>query len=115
MSLALESQHQWRMDPLYKQFFHNSAMVNIEGTDLGRRIVQTFKDLGLETKAEVVGPEELRGRYPLFWDADYKEAKDCYVNPEAGWAEAASALRAVISEAVSYGVEYVEGSVSRLP
>ncbi|KAL9609985.1 MAG: hypothetical protein Q9167_005287 [Letrouitia subvulpina] len=77
-------------------------------------MVQNFKDLGVESKAEVIRPEELRKRYPLFWDADYKEAKDCYVNPEAGWAEAAPALKAVITEAVSYGVDHVEGSVSRL-
>ncbi|KAL8897116.1 MAG: hypothetical protein Q9207_007377, partial [Kuettlingeria erythrocarpa] len=114
MSLALKSQHQWRTDPLYKQFFHESGMVNIEGTGLGRQMVQNFKDLGVDSKAEVVGPEELRKRYPLFWDADYEEAKDCYVNPEAGWAEATSALRAVIAEAVSYGVEFVQGSISRL-
>ena len=114
MSLALKSQHEWRTDPLYKQFFHESGMVNIEGTGLGRRMIQNFKDLGVRSKAEVVGPEELRKRYPLFWDTDYTEATDCYVNPEAGWAEAASALKAVIAEAISYGVEYVEGSVSRL-
>ncbi|KAL8760160.1 MAG: hypothetical protein Q9184_003417 [Pyrenodesmia sp. 2 TL-2023] len=76
MSLALKSQHQWRTDPLYNQFFHESGMVNIEGTGLGRRMVQNFKDLGVESKAEVVGPEELTKRYPLFWDADYKKAKD---------------------------------------
>lgn len=114
MSLALKSQHEWRTNPLYKPFFHESGMVNIEGTGLGRRMIQNFKDLGVKSKAEVVGPEELRKRYPLFWDADYTEAKDCYVNSEAGWAEAASALKAVIAKAVSYGVDYVEGSVSRL-
>ena len=114
MSLALKTQHEWRTNPLYKQFFHQSGMVNIEGTGLGRRMIQNFKDLGVESKAEVVGPEELKKRYPLFWDTDYTEAKDCYVNPEAGWAEAASALRAVIDEAIKHGVEYVEGSVSRL-
>lgn len=114
MSLALKSQHKWRADPLYKHFFHESGMVNIEGTGLGRRMIQNFKDLGVESKAEVVGPEELRKRYPLCWDADYQEAKDCYVNPEAGWAEAASAPKAVIAEAVSCGVDYIDGSVLRL-
>ncbi|KAL8687403.1 MAG: hypothetical protein Q9218_006412 [Villophora microphyllina] len=114
MSLALKSQHQWRTDPLYKQFFHESGMVNIEGTGLGRRMIQNFKDLGVESKAEVVEAEELKKRYPLFWDTDYEEAKDCYINPEVGWAEAASALRAVIAKAVEYGVEYIDGSVSKL-
>ena len=89
-------------------------MVNIEGTGFGRRMIQNFKDLGIDSKAEVVQPKELRKRYPLFWDADYKEAQDCHINTEAGWAEAASALKAVIAEAVKYGVQYVEGSVSRL-
>ena len=114
MSLALESLKEWRTDPLYKQFFHESGMVNIEGTGLGRRMIHNFKDLGVNSKAEVIEPSELRRRYPLFWDADYKEAKDCYVNPEAGWAEAASALKAIIAEAVRYGVKYVEGNVSAL-
>ena len=114
MSLALKSQHEWRTNALYKQFFHQSGMVNIEGTGLGRRMVQNFKDLGVKSKAEVIEPGELRKRYPLFWDADYKEANDCYVNLEAGWADATSALKAVIAEAVRYGVDYVEGTVSRL-
>ena len=114
MSLALRSQHEWRTNPFYKPFFHQSRMVNIEGTGLGRRMVQTFKDLGVKSEAEVIGPEELRERYPLFWDADYREANDCYVNPEAGWADAAFALRAVIAEAVNYGIHYVRGTVSRL-
>lgn len=114
MSLALKSQHEWRTNPLYKQFFHESGMVNIEGTGLGYRMLQNFKELGVESKAEVIRPAELKKRYPLFWDADYNEAKDCYVNPEAGWAEDAPALKAVIAEAVSFGVKYVEGSVSRL-
>ncbi|KAL9033960.1 MAG: hypothetical protein Q9214_007265, partial [Letrouitia sp. 1 TL-2023] len=54
MSLALKSQHEWRTNPFYKQFFHESGMVNIEGTGLGHRIVQNFKDLGVESKAEVI-------------------------------------------------------------
>ena len=77
-------------------------------------MVQNFKDLGVKSKVEVIDPEELKKRYALFWDADYREANDCYVNPEAGWAEAASALKAVIAEAVNHGVDYVEGSISRL-
>ena len=114
MELALKSQHQWRTDPLYSQYFHESGMVNIEGTGLGRRMIQNYVDLGVSTKAAVIGPEELKKRYPLFWDTDYSKAKDCYVNPQSGWAEAASAVKTVIQTAVDDGVEYVEGTVTKL-
>ena len=114
MGLALKAQHKWRTDPLYSQFYHESGMVNIEGTGLGRRMLQNYEDLGISTKAEVIGPEELKERYPLFWDTDYSAAKDCYINPESGWAEAASAVKAVIQAALDDGVEYVEGPVSKL-
>ena len=114
MSLALKAQHEWRTNPLYSQYYHTNGMVNIEGTGLGRVMIQDFKDLGVESKAEVVDPNELKRRYPWFWDADYKEATDCYVNPEVGWAEAATSLRAVIAEAIKDGVEYVEGGISKL-
>ena len=114
MELALQAQHEWRTDPLYSQFYHESGMVNVEGTGLGRRMLQNYKELGVSTKAVVIGPEELKERYPLFWDTDYSAAKDCYVNPESGWAEAASSVKAVTQAAVDDGVEYVEGTVSRL-
>ena len=114
MELALKSQHEWRTDPLYSQYFHESGMVNIEGTGLGRRMIQNYKDLGVDTKAVVIGPEELKKRYPLFWDTDYSAAQDCYVNPQSGWAEAATAVKTVIQSAVNDGVEYVEGTVTKL-
>lgn len=114
MGLALKAQHKWRTDPLYSQFYHESGMVNIEGTGLGRRMLQNYEDLGVSTKAEVIGPEVLKERYPLFWDTDYSAAKDCYINPESGWAEAASAVKAVIQAALDDGVKYVEGTVSIL-
>ena len=65
MRLALKAQHEWRSNPLYSQYFHQSGMVNIEGTGLGRRMVQNFKDLGVETGAEVVDSNELKRRYPF--------------------------------------------------
>ena len=114
MSLALKAQHEWCTKPLYSQYYHENGMINMEGTGLGRRMVQNFKDLGVESKAEVIDSDELKRRYPLFWDADYSETTDCYVNPEAGWAEAATSLKAVIVEAINDGVEYVEGNVSKL-
>ena len=114
MELALQSQHEWRTDPLYSQYVHESGMVNIEGTGLGRRMIQNYKDLGVDTKAVVINPEELKRRYPLFWDTDYSAANDCYVNPQSGWAEAATAVKTVIQSAVDDGVEYVEGTVTKL-
>ena len=56
------------------QFYHQSGIVNIECTGLGRRMIQTSNDLSVARKAEIVRPEDLRKRYPLYWDADYREA-----------------------------------------
>ena len=114
MELTLKSQHEWRTDPLYAQYFHESGMMNIEGTRHGRRMIQNYKDLGVATQAAVVRPEELKKRYPLFRDTDYSEAKDCYINPQSEWAEEASDVKTVIETAVDEGVEYVQSTIIKL-
>lgn len=109
MELALEAQHEWRTDPNYSQFYHESGMVNIEGTGLGRKMIQNYKDLGISMTAVIIDPENLKKRSPLFWDCDYSAAKDCFVNPQSGWA-----VKTVIQAAVDDGVVYFEGTISRL-
>jgi glycine/D-amino acid oxidase-like deaminating enzyme len=45
MEKALEAMHFWRTDPLYKPFYYESGYVKIDDTDLGRRMIENYKQL----------------------------------------------------------------------
>lgn len=115
MRLMLKSRQYWEERPLYKRFYHKCSLVNIDSTDLGKRIVENYAKLGEPSEAKVIKLKELKTYFSgLFEDADESDIHDCYVNFRCGWAEAAPALQAVVDAAVNNGVQYVEASISRL-
>lgn len=113
--LALKAREAWKSDPLYQPFYHQSGMVNIDDTGLGRRILKNYARLGVDPGASILTPEEMKGRYDgLFADADYEGVEEIYVNPSSGWAEATLALGAVIEASIANGVDYRQGDVKSL-
>ncbi|KAH8590091.1 sarcosine oxidase-like protein [Bisporella sp. PMI_857] len=115
--LAIEARKAWLNDPLYKTFYHQSGLVNMDDTGLGRKIIKNYEELQEPHECELFGPEEMRVRYDgLFADTQYAGvgAKDIFFNPISGWAEARLAVRAVIEEALKNGVKYVSGHVESL-
>ena len=60
MELALKSQHEWRTDRLYSQYFYESGMINIEENGSGRSIAQNYRELSVDTKAAVISLGELK-------------------------------------------------------
>jgi sarcosine oxidase/L-pipecolate oxidase len=113
--LALEARNAWKNDPLYKPFYHQSGMVVLDDTGLGRKIIKNYEDLKAHSEAVIIRPDELKARYDgLFADAEYKGVDDIFINPLSGWVEAASAVRAVIEAAVANGVKYIAGDVAKL-
>lgn len=114
LAMALRAQYQWRTNPLYSQFYHESGMVNIEETGQGRRMINNYALWRVPTGATVVSPEQLRAHYPIFQDTDYTDVKEIFVNPESGWVEAKPALTAVIKAAINLGVNYIQGTVMKI-
>ena len=113
--LALKARELWTKDPLYQPFYHKSGLVNLDESDLGRRILKNYETLKEETGSEIIGPDEMKTRYDgLFADTDYRGVKDIFINPTSGWAEATSAVRQVMEAAVGNGVKYIEGDVETL-
>jgi sarcosine oxidase / L-pipecolate oxidase len=115
MEKALEAMQFWRTDPLYKPFYHESGYVKIDDTDLGRRMIENYKQLKSDISPELVEPEELKMRYDGFFsDTNFDGVREIFVNSKSGWAEAKEALKATIDAAVSAGIKYVEGDIARL-
>ena len=115
VALALEAQDSWRQNPLYKPYYHETGMMVIDDVGLGPKIIQNYKDLGVDFAAEMLNPEEARSRFNgMYQDADWTDVKEVFWNPRSGWAEAATALGKTIEAIVERGVTYVEATVSNL-
>jgi sarcosine oxidase / L-pipecolate oxidase len=114
MRLAIKAQELWRSDPLWSRFYHESGIVKLEQGDTGRQMVENYKRLGVPSKAYITDPTTIQKDYPLFRDAEWSQAQDCFVNPESGWAEATAALKAATEAALSLGVHYVDSGASKL-
>jgi sarcosine oxidase / L-pipecolate oxidase len=113
--LALKARGLWKNDPLYQPFYHQSGLVNMDESDLGRRIIQNYESLNEDTGSEIIDSAEMKTQYNgLFADTNYRGVKDIFINPTSGWAEAMRAVREVIEAAISNGVKYVEGDVKTL-
>jgi sarcosine oxidase/L-pipecolate oxidase len=113
--LALEARELWKNDPLYKPFYHQSGLVNMDESDLGHRIIRNYETLNEKTGSEIIGPDEMKTRYNgLFADTDYEKVKDIFINPTSGWADAMLAVKNVIEAAVDNGVQYVQADVEVL-
>ena len=84
MGLAVKAQDRWRNDPLYSRFYHESGIVKIETGDNGKKMVENFKELGIDSPAHLVDVDTLKKQYPLFRDTNFNSAKDCYINPSSG-------------------------------
>ncbi|RDL31477.1 uncharacterized protein BP5553_09686 [Venustampulla echinocandica] len=113
--LALEAREAWKSDPLYTPFYHQSGLVNLDNTGLGRKIVRNYEDLKVYSEAAIISPEEMKGRYNgLFADTDYQDVEEIFINPLSGWAEATPAVGAVIEASVANGVKFVEGDVKNI-
>lgn len=115
MEKALEAIHIWRTDPLWRPFYHESGLINIDNTGLGRRMIENYKTLKVDIQPEMVNPEDFRKRYGGFFaDTDLSSVEEIFVNVKSGWAEASKALEAMTDTAVSAGVNYIQGSVASL-
>ncbi|CAD6573946.1 MAG: hypothetical protein ASARMPREDX12_006334 [Alectoria sarmentosa] len=115
--LGLQALERWREDPLYMQWYHQSGLAKATDERFGRvqKIFDNYKELGVDVKAELFSPKEMKTRFGgLYTDGDFTDVDDVLWNPSSGWAEAARALKATIEAAVDNGVHYVSAPVAKL-
>lgn len=113
--LALEAREAWVNEEMYKPFFHQSGMVVLDDTGLGKKIIENYESLKAYSESVIVGVDELKSRYDSLFDgADYRGVDEIFINPLSGWAEAKTAVRKVIEAAIDNGVKYISGDVDKL-
>ncbi|KAH9225029.1 FAD dependent oxidoreductase [Leptodontidium sp. 2 PMI_412] len=113
--LALEAQHLWRTDPIWKPFYHESGVVWITPTSFAKQVQKNFAELGVEADLQICSVEEARTLYSgLFEEADYTGVKEVLVNKTSGWAEAKEALQNTIKTSVDLGVKYITSEVTAI-
>jgi glycine/D-amino acid oxidase-like deaminating enzyme len=110
--LALEAQHLWRTDEVWRQFYHESGVVWISPTSFAEQVLKNYAELGVKADLRAYPVEEARALYDgLFDDADYTAVKEVLVDRTSGWAEAKEALQNTIETAVGLGVKYITAEV----
>jgi sarcosine oxidase/L-pipecolate oxidase len=115
MEKALEAIHVWRTDPLYKPFYHQSGLINIDNSGLGRRMIDNYKALGADVVPEMIPPQDFKKLYGGFYQhTDFRDVDEIFINKASGWAEASKALKALIDAAIALGVRYVEANIQTL-
>lgn len=115
--LGLQTLERWRADPLYKQWYHQSGLAKATDERFGKvqKDFDNYKELGVDVKAELLNPEDMKTRFEgLYADGDFTNVDDILWNPSSGWAEAARALKATIEAAIENGVHYVSAPVAKL-
>ena len=114
--LALKAREAWKSDPLYQPYYHQSGLVNVDDTGLGRRIIGNYEQLGVSNhQARIVGPDEMKTMYSgLFEGTDWRGVKEVFVNDGSGWADATKAVQKITEMAKANGVKFIEGDVENL-
>ncbi|KAL9112916.1 MAG: hypothetical protein Q9227_002780 [Pyrenula ochraceoflavens] len=114
MKLALESMHEWRSNPIYRRFYWENGILIIDDSGWGRKCLENYKLLHAENKAEILSREAALERFPIFSEAKWDGAEECYWNPGSGWAEAERALNSCLEAAREAGVEMSEAMLDHV-
>jgi sarcosine oxidase / L-pipecolate oxidase len=121
MDLAYEAMRAWDEWPELQddngRFFHRTGWINLveKGSDLADRIKKNFKDRGHDPTSTKSLDESLRKEWGgLLRETRFEGFGYAYWNPEAGWADAAAAVKKLMEMAVGRGVKYVCGEAESL-
>ncbi|KAI1129259.1 sarcosine oxidase [Nemania abortiva] len=113
--IALEAQDEWRINPLWNQFYHETGIYWISRTGFAQRVIDNFKTLGRDAELYALPVQEARTLYGgIFDSADYEGVDKVLINKTSGWAAAKDALQAGIKRAIDIGVKYITAEVEFL-
>ncbi|KAK3365355.1 sarcosine oxidase [Lasiosphaeria ovina] len=114
MRLALDAQEIWRADPVFSPHYHECGMLFAEEIGMGRASFDNYRDLGVDTKSEILSKEEALARFPVFQDANWSGAKENYFNPQSGWGEADEAMASFFKATCDTGATFIEATAEKL-
>ncbi|KAJ2987273.1 hypothetical protein NUW58_g4598 [Xylaria curta] len=113
--VALEAQDEWRTNPLWNPFYHETGIYWISRTGFAQKVVDNFKALGRDAEIYALPVQEARQLYGgIFDNADFEGVDKVLINKTSGWAAAKDALQAGIEKAISLGVKYITAEVDQL-
>ncbi|KIX93710.1 uncharacterized protein Z520_10616 [Fonsecaea multimorphosa CBS 102226] len=117
MDLAYEAMESWTDNPLLKPHFHQTGWVMLDekGSDLADRIRKNFRESGRPDTSADISLEEVKSNWGgVLSGIDTAGFSKAYTNTSAGWADASSAVAAMMNEAVKAGVRHEVGEVNEL-
>lgn len=117
MDLAYEAMEWWTKDPVMKQYFHQTGwiMVDEKGSDLADRIRKNFRESGLPDTSSDISLEAVKSNWGGVLSGMATTGYDkAYTNSSAGWADASSAVAAMMRQAINAGVKQEVGEVTEL-
>ncbi|KAI0204180.1 sarcosine oxidase [Astrocystis sublimbata] len=114
--IALEAQDEWRKNPQWSQFYHETGIYWISRSGFAQKVIDNFKSLGRDViDMSALPVDEARKLHGGIFDgADYEGVDKVLLNETSGWAEAKEALQAGIRRAISVGVKFVTAEVEQL-
>ncbi|KIV85668.1 hypothetical protein PV11_01335 [Exophiala sideris] len=117
MDLAYEAMESWTNDPLIKEYFHRTGWVMLDekDSDLADRIRKNFRESGRTDTSADITLNDVKSRWGgVLSGIDTSGYSKAYTNSSAGWADASSAVEAMMDKAVSTGVRQEVGEVDDL-
>lgn len=115
MDLAYEAMEAWTSWPFLRPFFHQTGWLALDekDSDLSVRIRANFRSSGRpDTSADITLDEVKKAWGGVLANIDTTGFDKAYTNSSAGWADASSAVEAMMSEAVRNGIKHEVGDVS---
>lgn len=107
--LAKEAIESWKSSSLYSQHFYNSGFLltsedaNDPYLEKNKKVLSSLS----QTYREFSNTEEIRRMIPGL--RDFQDPLNGYLNPNAGWADAAGAIKAVATRLGELGVSFITG------
>lgn len=117
MDLGYEAMDMWKSEPWLAEHFHQTGWVALDekDSDLSVRIRRLFRQSGRPVTVADITLDEVKRRWGgVLASVDTAGFDKAYTNSTAGWADASSAVRAMMNEAVKRGVQYKVGEVEEL-
>lgn len=115
MDLAYEAMEAWTSWPFLRPYFHQTGWVALDerDSDLSERIRANFRSSGRpDTSADITLGEVKNAWGGVLANIDTTGFDKAYTNSSAGWADASSAVEAMMAEAVKNGIKHDVGDVS---
>ena len=117
MDLAYEAMDDWLNVPWLREHFHQTGwvMVDEKSSDLADRIRNNFRDSGRKDTSKDITLEDVKSNWEgVLSGIDTTDYGKAYTNSSAGWADASSAVQAMMQETVKNGIKYRTGEVDEL-